>query len=99
MTLCCTGLIRSSSHGAVAISRCVSAGSGGVHRQELTEENTHMKRARHSLVLAAALVLGASISAPPLALAVPQSAQNDTNLQAEVTNKALNKPNLKGVHA
>ncbi|HTZ58034.1 MAG TPA: BON domain-containing protein [Acidobacteriaceae bacterium] len=58
-----------------------------------------MKPARQYLIFAAALVLGASISASPLAFALPQSAQNDINLQAEVTNQALNKSNLKDVHA
>ena len=46
-----------------------------------------------------ALVLGASVSALPYAVAAAQPAQNDNNLQAEVTNKALNKSNLKGVQA
>src|SRR6202020_2393924 len=46
-----------------------------------------------------ALVLGASVSALPYAVAAAQPAQNDTTLQAEVLNKALNKANLKGVKA
>jgi osmotically-inducible protein OsmY len=56
-----------------------------------------MKRANRSFIPVLALVLAASVSASPYALAAPQPAQNDTNLQAEVINKALNKPNLKGV--
>ena len=57
----------------------------------------HMKRANRSFIPVLALALGASISASPYALAAPQTATNDTNLRAEVINKALNKPNLKGV--
>ena len=56
-----------------------------------------MKRPNRSSILA--LVLGASVSALPYAVAAPQPAQNDTNLQADVLNKALNKGNLKGVQA
>src|ERR1700691_6390886 len=56
-----------------------------------------MKYANRRFLLA--LVLGASVSALPYAVAAAQPAQNDTNLQAEVINKALNKPNLKGVQA
>ena len=58
-----------------------------------------MKRANHKLIPVLALVLGVSVSALPYAVAAAQPAQNDTNLQAEVINKALNKPNLKGVKA
>jgi osmotically-inducible protein OsmY len=58
-----------------------------------------MKRANRRLIPLLALVLGASVSALPYAVAAAQPAQNDTNLQAEVINKALNKPNLKGVQA
>jgi hyperosmotically inducible periplasmic protein len=58
-----------------------------------------MKRANRRFIPVLALVLGASISALPYAAAAAQSTQNDTNLQAEVMNKALNKANLKGVHA
>ena len=56
-----------------------------------------MKRANRRFIPVLALVLGASVSALPYAVAAAQPAQNDTNLQAEVMNKALNKPNLKGV--
>lgn len=48
------------------------------------------------LIAVLALVLGASVSALPYAVA---ASQNDTNLQAEVLNKALNKSNLKDVKA
>jgi hyperosmotically inducible protein len=58
-----------------------------------------MKRANHRFIPILALVLGVSVSALPYAAAAVQPAQNDTNLQAEVINKALNKPNLKGVRA
>ena len=58
-----------------------------------------MKRPNRKLIPLLALVLGASVSALPYAVAAAQPAQNDTNLQAEVMNKALNKPNLKGVQA
>lgn len=55
-----------------------------------------MKRADGSLipVLAATLLLGATVSVPQYAVA---QNQDDTNLQAVVTNKALNKSNLNGV--
>jgi hyperosmotically inducible protein len=56
-----------------------------------------MKYANRKFIPILALVLGASVSALPFAVAQP--AQNDNNLQAEVINKALNKPNLKGVQA
>ena len=56
-----------------------------------------MKRANRRFIPIVALVLGASFTALPYAVASAQPAQNDTNLQAEVINKALNKPNLKGV--
>jgi hyperosmotically inducible periplasmic protein len=58
-----------------------------------------MKRANRKFIPIVALVLGASVSALPYAVASAQPAQNDINLQAEVINKALNKPNLKGVAA
>ena len=58
-----------------------------------------MKRANYRFIPVLALVLGVSVSALPYAVAAAQPAQNDTNLQAEVINKALNKPNLKGVKA
>jgi hyperosmotically inducible periplasmic protein len=58
-----------------------------------------MQRNHRSFIYVLALVLGASVSASPRAFALPQPAQNDKNLQAEITNKALNKSNLKGVHA
>jgi hyperosmotically inducible protein len=58
-----------------------------------------MKRTKRNFVPLLTLVLGASVSALPYAVAVAQPAQNDTNLQAEVINKALNKPNLKSVQA
>src|SRR6202167_3986641 len=58
-----------------------------------------MKRANRRFIPILTLVLGASVSALPYAVAAAQPAQNDTNLQAEVINKALNKPNLKGVKA
>jgi hyperosmotically inducible periplasmic protein len=58
-----------------------------------------MKRANRKLIPVLALALGASISTLPYAVAAAQPGPNDTNLQAEVINKALNKPNLKGVKA
>ncbi len=58
-----------------------------------------MKRPNRRFIPLLALVLGASVSALPYAVADVQPAQNDTNLQAEVLNKALNKANLKGVQA
>jgi len=58
-----------------------------------------MKRPNRRFIPLLALVLGASVSALPYAVADVQPAQNDTNLQAEVLNKALNKTNLKGVQA
>jgi hyperosmotically inducible protein len=58
-----------------------------------------MKRANRRFNPLLTLVLGASISALPYAAAAAQPTQNDTNLQAEVMNKALNKANLKGVQA
>jgi hyperosmotically inducible protein len=64
---------------------------------EKTSENSKMKRANRRFIPLLALVLGASVSALPFADAQPT--QNDTNLQAEVMNKALNKGNLKGVQA
>jgi hyperosmotically inducible periplasmic protein len=58
-----------------------------------------MKYANRRFISLLALVLGASVFALPYAVAAAQPAQNDNNLQAEVTNKALNKSNLKGVQA
>jgi hyperosmotically inducible periplasmic protein len=58
-----------------------------------------MKRANRRFIPVLALVLGASISALPYAAAAARPAGNDTNLQAEVLNKALNKANLRGVKA
>ena len=58
-----------------------------------------MRRTNRRFISVLALALGASVSALPYAVAAAQPAQNDTNLQAEVINKALNKPNLKGVQA
>jgi len=57
-----------------------------------------MKHVNRRFIPLLTLVLGASISALPYAVAA-QPAQNDTNLQAEVMNKALNKTNLEGVKA
>jgi hyperosmotically inducible periplasmic protein len=57
-----------------------------------------MKRANSKFIPILALALGA-LSALPYAVAAPQPGQSDPNLQAEVMNKALNKPNLKGVQA
>ena len=56
-----------------------------------------MKRAKNRLVsaLAATLLLGTAVSQH--AVAENQSFKSDADLQAEVMNKALNKPNLKGV--
>jgi hyperosmotically inducible protein len=58
-----------------------------------------MKRANRRFNPVLALVLGVSLSSLPYAAAAAQPTQSDTNLQAEVTNKALNKANLKDVHA
>jgi hyperosmotically inducible periplasmic protein len=58
-----------------------------------------MSRITHKFVAILALVLGASVFASQYPAAAAHSAQNDTNLQAEVTNKALNKTDLKGVQA
>src|SRR5271168_2515504 len=58
-----------------------------------------MSRITRKFVAVLALVLGASVFASQYPAAAAQSAQNDTNLQAEVMNKALNKPDLKGVQA
>jgi hyperosmotically inducible periplasmic protein len=58
-----------------------------------------MKRTNLRFISILALVLGGSVSGLPYAVAAAQPAQNDANLQAEVVNKALNKPNLKGVKA
>src|ERR1700683_89664 len=62
-------------------------------------EQAKMKRTNRRFISVLALILGASVSALPYAVAAAQPAQNDNNLQAEVTNKALNKSNLKGVQA
>jgi hyperosmotically inducible periplasmic protein len=69
-----------------------------LRRQRKTWENKQMKYANRRLIALLALVLGVSVSALPYAMAA-QPAQNDTNLRAEVMNKALNKSNLKGVQA
>jgi hyperosmotically inducible periplasmic protein len=58
-----------------------------------------MKPANHRFLPVLAFVLGASFSALPYAVAAAQPGQNDTNLQAEVINKVLNKPDLKSVQA
>jgi hyperosmotically inducible protein len=58
-----------------------------------------MKRTNRRFIYVLALALGASVSTLPYAVAAGQSAQSDTNVQAEVMNKALNKPSLKGVKA
>ena len=58
-----------------------------------------MSRINRKFVAVLALVLGASVFASQYPAAAAQSAQNDTNLQAEVMNKALNKTELKGVQA
>jgi len=58
-----------------------------------------MKRVSRMSTPVLALVLGAFVSGLPNAVAAAQPAGNDTNLQAEVMNKALNKANLKGVQA
>jgi osmotically-inducible protein OsmY len=55
-----------------------------------------MKRTHGSFVPVLVLLLVASLSASQYAVA---AAQDDNNLQAAVINKALNKPNLKGVQA
>ena len=56
-----------------------------------------MKHANRRFIPVLALVLGASISALPYAAAAAQPGENDSNLRAEIINKALNKPNLKDV--
>lgn len=56
-----------------------------------------MKRASRRLTSVLALALGTSVSALPRAFAASLPANNDVNLQAEILNKVLNKPNLKGV--
>jgi hyperosmotically inducible periplasmic protein len=58
-----------------------------------------MKRAKRRFSSVLALVLGASVSTLPYAVAAGRPAPTDTNVQAEVINKALNRPNLKGVKA
>ena len=47
-----------------------------------------MKRTKRRFIPLLTLVLGASVSALPYAVAAAQPVQNDTNLQAEVINKA-----------
>jgi hyperosmotically inducible protein len=58
-----------------------------------------MKLKNRRFIPLLALVLGGSVSGLPYAVAAAQPAPNDAHLQAEVINKALNKPNLKGVKA
>jgi hyperosmotically inducible protein len=58
-----------------------------------------MSRISRKFLAALVLVLGAFVLASQYPAATAQSAQNDNNLQAEVMNNALNKPNLKGVQA
>ena len=58
-----------------------------------------MSRINRKFVAAMVLALGASVFASQYPAAAAQSAQNDTNLQAEVMNKALNRTDLKGVQA
>jgi len=58
-----------------------------------------MKRANQKFLSVLALVLGASVATLPHAIAYGQPAQKDTNIQAEVMNRALNKPGLKNVKA
>src|ERR1700753_3262655 len=58
-----------------------------------------MSRISRKFFAVLALVMGASISVSQYPAAAAQTAQNDNNLQAEVMNKALNKPDLKGVQA
>jgi hyperosmotically inducible protein len=56
-----------------------------------------MKHASRKLTSVLALALGTSVSALPCAFATALPPKNDINLQAEILNKVLNKPNLKGV--
>src|ERR1700726_1743676 len=58
-----------------------------------------MSRINRKFLAVLALALGASVFASQYPAAAEQTAQNDTNLQAEVMNKALNKTDLKGVQA
>jgi hyperosmotically inducible protein len=58
-----------------------------------------MSRINRKFLAVLALALGASVFASQYPAAAGQTAQNDTNLQAEVMNKALNKTDLKGVQA
>jgi hyperosmotically inducible periplasmic protein len=58
-----------------------------------------MSRINRKFLAVLVLVLGAFLSASQYPAAAAQPAQNDNNLQAEVINKALNKPDLKGVQA
>jgi len=60
-----------------------------------------MRKMKRSLipVLAAFLLFGASASISTHANAAAQSVQSDTNLQAEITNKALNKSKFKNVQS
>jgi hyperosmotically inducible periplasmic protein len=55
-----------------------------------------MKPANQKFLSVLAFILGASMATLPQAVASGQP-QKDTNIQAEVMNKALNKPDLKGV--
>ena len=58
-----------------------------------------MSRITRNFLAVLTLVLGAFVSASQYPAVAAQPAQNDNNLQAEVMNKALNKPDLKGVQA
>src|SRR5882672_1687657 len=60
-----------------------------------------MRKMKRSLipVLAVFLLFGASASISTHANAAAQSVQSDTNLQAEITNKALNKSKFKNVQS
>jgi osmotically-inducible protein OsmY len=58
-----------------------------------------MKRANRRFISVLALAMGASVSTLPYAVAKGLPAQSDTNVQADVMNKALNKPGLKDVKA
>jgi hyperosmotically inducible periplasmic protein len=63
------------------------------------QERQAMSRINRKFLAVLVLVLGAFVSASQYPAAAAQPAQNDNNLQAEVMNKALNKPDLKGVQA
>src|ERR1700760_995209 len=58
-----------------------------------------MKRASRMFIPLIALALAAFVPALPFAVAEAQTSTNDTDLQAEIINKALNKPDLRGVKA